>query len=446
METATLDGFEVLRTIGEGGYSKVKLVQDESNRKYAAKIFKEVSSENLERHEDSLLNEINSLKKISHPNVLTFIKYQEQGRYVRKNRSKTVNYLLMEVCEKGSLFDFIFKNGPMDERLCRFYFRQLLDAVEACHNAGICHRDIKPENVLFTSDYNLKLADLGFSISTRGRNGTGYLGSTVGTGGYMAPEILLSRPYKGQEVDIFSLGVVLFIMRSYNPPFIKASLTDPYYRLLINDESRFWSVCLRNKSPDHFSTNLRKLIKEMLSFNPEDRPTIQSIKSSPWYQGLAIGPLIDYQNAAGENIVTVKQLIDKSRPQNMIRNYRSSFKLKTLSIFNEDYIIPEIKEEDFNLLKYSKITTNLEPNNLITALTNAFSELKATYSEISPELKISVSIEDIDLEFKMKFFRYGEDIVVYMHKKKGSEYEFIPAIYAIEDSIKSMEEYLDGYF
>lgn len=446
METATLDNLIVLSTIGEGGYSKVKLVQDEFSRKYAAKIFKEVSSENLERHEDSLLNEINSLKKINHPNVLTFIKYQEQGRYIRKNHSKNVNYMLMEVCEKGSLFDFIFKNGPMDERLCRFYFRQLVDAVEACHNAGICHRDIKPENILFTSDYNLKLADLGFSINTRGRNGTGYLGSTVGTGGYMAPEIHLSRPYKGQEVDIFSLGVVLFIMRSYNPPFIKASLTDPYYRLLMNDESRFWSICLRNKSSDHFSTNFRKLIKELLSFNPEDRPTIQSIKSSPWFQGLTIGPLIEVQNQSGENIVTVKQLIGKSHPQNIVRNYRSSYKLKTLSIFNDDYIIPEIKEEDFNLLRYSKIRTNLEPNSLITSLINAFSQLKATYSEISPELKISVNIEDVDLEFKMKFFRYGEDIVVYMHKKKGSEYDLIPVIYAVEDSIKGMEEYLDGCF
>lgn len=444
METITLDNFTVLRTIGEGGYSKVKLVEDESNRKFAAKILKPGASDNLERQEDSLINEINSLKKINHPNVLSFIKYQEQGRYTKKNQVKTVNYLLMELCEKGSLFDFIFKNGPMDERLCRFYFKQLVDAVEACHNAGICHRDIKPENILFTSDYNLKLADLGFSISTRGRNGTGYLGSMVGTGGYMAPEINLGRPYKGEEVDVFSLGVVLYIMRSYNPPFIKAALTDPYYRLLINDESRFWSISLRNKSPEHFSINFKKLIKDLLSINPEDRPSIQSIRSSPWYQGLCIGPLIEIQNPSGENLITVKQLIGTNRPQNVIRNYRSGFTLKTLSIFNEDYIIPLIKEEDFNLLKYSKIVTKLEPNNLITALTNSFSELKATHSEFSPELKISVNVEDVDLEFKMKFFKFGVDIVVYLQKKKGNEFDFIPALLVIEENIKSMEEFLDS--
>ena len=442
METILLDNYTVLRTIGEGGYSKVKLVQDESNRKFAAKILKQGASDNLERQEDSLLNEINSLKKVNHPNVLSFIKYQEHGRYIKKNQVKTVNYLLMEVCEKGSLFDFIFKNGPMDERLCRFYFKQLVDAVDACHSVGICHRDIKPENILFTSDYNLKLADLGFSMSTRGRNGTGYLGSIVGTGGYMAPEIHLGRPYKGEEVDVFALGVVLYIMRSYNPPFIKAALTDPYYRLLINDEPRFWSISLRNKSPDHFSANFKKLIKDLLSINPEDRPTIQSIRSSPWYQGLCIGPLMEIPGSSGENLITVKQLMDKTRPQNAIRNYRSGFTLKTLSIFNDDYIIPLIKDEDFILLKYSKIMTKLEPNNLVTALTNSFNELKATYSEINAELKISVNLEDLDLEFKMKFFKYEEDIVVYLQKKKGNEFDFIPALLVIEENIKSMEEFL----
>jgi serine/threonine protein kinase len=98
----------------------------------------------------------------------------------------------------------------------------------------------------------------------------------------MAPEILLHKLYCGQEADVFSLGVVLFIMRSYNPPFVKAMLSDAYYSALINSEGEFWKLNLERKSPDHFSRTFRILIKELLEHKPKNRYTLEDIKAAEW--------------------------------------------------------------------------------------------------------------------------------------------------------------------
>ena len=424
----------------------MKLVQSETGQKFAAKILRDLPPDLNDRQTDSLLNELNSMKMIRHPNVLSFLKYQENGRYSKKGRVKAVNYILLELCEKGSLFDFIMKNGFMDETLCRFYFRQILEAVEACHASGICHRDIKPENVLFDQEYSLKLSDLGFSISTRGRNGTGYLGSDIGTGSYMAPEIQLGLAYKGEQIDVFSLGVVLFIMRSYNPPFVKASMTDIYYKLLIENEDYFWAICLKNKAADHFSPEFRKLIKGMLAYNPEERWTVRDIKACPWYRGQVSGPLMEISGSSGETLIKVTAPKRRGRARqaaHTVRCYRDFLKIKTTSLFNEDYIIPNILDDEFRFLRYSNICTNLEPNSIISVLNIFFEELKATYPEITPELKVKVACLDPEIEFRLKFFRYEGEIVVYMQKIKGNEFEFIKAFDRLEEIIRDTERYFD---
>src|SRR5574343_257164 len=101
MERSYLDEYLVLKTLGEGGFSKVKLVQDPQKQKFAVKILKEHLSSMSERHESSLLNEVNNLKRIHHANVLGFIKFQESGRYTKRRREKRVTYIIMELCENG---------------------------------------------------------------------------------------------------------------------------------------------------------------------------------------------------------------------------------------------------------------------------------------------------------------------------------------------------------
>jgi serine/threonine protein kinase len=284
MENNVLDNYIVLRTLGTGGYCKVKLVEDVHGRKFAAKLLKNSVPEKLENIEHYLQKEIQIVKQLNHINIIRIHSINKNGVYRKPNRApRHVAYMIMEFCKNGSLFDAILSNGFMTEEIARMYFKKLVSALEHCHNQGIAHRDIKLENVLFDKNFNIKLIDFGFATRCGDPGKKLVLTSSVGTRGFMAPEVLLRKPYCGQEADVFSLGVVLFIMRSYNPPFVKAMLNDPYYSALINNEEEFWKLNSERKAPDHFSRSFRILIKGMLEHYPENRYTLEDIKASEWF-------------------------------------------------------------------------------------------------------------------------------------------------------------------
>jgi len=141
----------------------------------------------------------------------------------------------------GELFDYIANTGAFDEPVCLFYFKQMLQGVHYIHSRGFSHRDLKPENILLDKNFNIKIVDFGFACPLQGRDGSGINHSLIGTPGYMAPEILLKKPYQGQSVDLFALGVILFAMRSGNAPFDSASKDDRFYQLLATNRSDlFW--------------------------------------------------------------------------------------------------------------------------------------------------------------------------------------------------------------
>lgn len=442
MDSGTLDNYKVLQTLGSGGFSKVKLVEDENGSKFAAKILKNLGSQMQERVQDSILSEVNNLKKLNHPNVLNLVAIKENGVYVKKRNSppRVVTYLIMELCPNGTLFDYVFKHGYMEESTARFYFRQILSALEACHNARICHRDIKPENVLFDEEYNVKLSDFGFSISMLGRSGSGFLGSEVGTQGYMAPEMALHKPYRGEMVDIFSLGVVLFIMRSYNPPFIKASLIDPYYSMLVNKEQKFWEFCCKNKSQDHFSPAFKRLIRGMLTYDPADRYSINDIKRSDWYNGPCVRPVMNLVALpdSEKTRASIDKLVGVDRTKYSGRMYRAPFNMRTSSILNDDYLIRNITKEEIQYFKYSCILTPLEPNTIIDALVGLFEETGSTFTPVTNELMMKVMTNE--LEYKMNFYRYEGQLVIYMRKLKGNEFDMHDVFVKLFDSIKDKEK------
>lgn len=111
------------------------------------------------------------------------------------------------------------------------------------HKAGVAHRDLKPENLMLTSDFQLKIADFGFAAPIEGRDGSGTLSTQLGTESYMAPEIHLGKPYTGAGVDLFASAIILFIMLSQRPPFSRAEVSDPHYRLLVGDKANvFWQA------------------------------------------------------------------------------------------------------------------------------------------------------------------------------------------------------------
>jgi serine/threonine protein kinase len=232
---------------------------------------------------DLVMNEIEIMKDLDHPNIVKLLDYSEEAEYKRPNGTKVkVFYLALELVSGGELFDFIAETGRFTEEVARYFFHQMIAGLEYLHTQGISHRDIKPENMMLDADYNLKIADFGFS-SSQALNET-----KRGTDGYMAPEIYKGIEYSGQCVDLFATGIILFIMVSQHPPFNAASAKDPHYKLLsTNRHDVFWKIHTKRKPGgiDFFSESFRDLVSAMLSYNPHERPSLAEIKSHEWYNG-----------------------------------------------------------------------------------------------------------------------------------------------------------------
>lgn len=119
----------------------------------------------------------------------------------------------MDFASEGEIFDIISNTGAFSEETARYYFIQIIAALNYMHNtAGICHRDLKPENILMDANFNIKIADFGFAIPLEGHNGNGKLQSYKGTLGYMPPEQHARKSYSGKSADLFAASVVLFMM------------------------------------------------------------------------------------------------------------------------------------------------------------------------------------------------------------------------------------------
>jgi serine/threonine protein kinase len=128
-----------------------------------------------------------------------------------------------------------------------------MNAVHYMHERGIAHRDIKPENILLTENYTLKLADFGFATPLIGKDKSGVLHTKLGTEGYMAPEIQ-TKNYEGAKADIFSCGVILFIMYTASPPFERSVPGDPYYKLIKDkNHTAFWNFHSKRRPAGFFS-------------------------------------------------------------------------------------------------------------------------------------------------------------------------------------------------
>lgn len=204
----------------------------------------------------------------------------------KKNGTQVqVAYIAQEMISGGELFDYVANSGAFSEQICKYYFKQMLQGIHYIHSKGFSHRDLKPENILLDKLYDVKIVDFGFACPLEGRDGTGTNTSMIGTPGYMAPEILSRQPYQGQVVDLFALGVILFILYSGHPPFSVASEEDNYYKLIATNRSDlFWKAhSSPSRKPEGFySEEFKDLITCMLQFHPHQRLCIADIIGHPW--------------------------------------------------------------------------------------------------------------------------------------------------------------------
>ncbi|PNY01619.1 CBL-interacting serine/threonine-protein kinase 3 [Trifolium pratense] len=250
--------YEVGRTIGEGTFAKVKFARNsQTNEPVALKI---LDKEKVLKHKmaEQIKREIATMKLIKHPNVVRL--YEVMG-------SRTKIYIVLEFVTGGGLFDKIVNHGRMSEHEARRYFQQLINVVDYCHSRGVYHRDLKPENLLLDSFGNLKVSDFGLSALSQQVRDDGLLHTTCGTPNYVAPEVLNDRGYDGATADLWSCGVILFVLVAGYLPFDDPNLMELYKKISSAD-----FTC-----PPWLSFSARKLITRILDPNPMTKIAVDQI-------------------------------------------------------------------------------------------------------------------------------------------------------------------------
>ena len=280
--------FYIMKLIGQGQYSRVYLSLGKDDQHYAIKIFKDIESF---RNETSRLSDL-----IPSKHIVKLYSYGEgilergYSIYSYKlfnhfNGNDIIRYAIFEYLHNGELFNYVLKiKRRLPEDISRKLFYDLIKAVETCHKCGIIHGDIKLENILLSSNYNVKLIDFGFAK----RIDEGLVSSLMGTKGYAAPECFTSSSmeYEGIPTDIFSLGVVLFLLVMGFYPFEKPNFTDNRYKFIMKkDFNGFWKKCekLLGETNCIISPEFKNLFEKMVCYQAKERITINEIKSHPWF-------------------------------------------------------------------------------------------------------------------------------------------------------------------
>merc|ERR1712113_1038102 len=177
-----------------------------------------------------------------------------------------------EFVQGGLLFDLCQTMGCMGEDAGRFFLHQMLDSVDYMHNRKVVHRDLKLENILVDDNLNLKVADFGFACYKN----IDALRSYRGTMTYMAPEIKEGKTYSGKQVDMFSIGVILFIIVQGIFPFKEARKEEYFYNLLLSGKlDTYW----KKTGGENLSDDFKDLVLKMFNYNGKKRPTIEELKN-----------------------------------------------------------------------------------------------------------------------------------------------------------------------
>ncbi|CAH2069536.1 unnamed protein product [Thlaspi arvense] len=258
------DKYEVGRLLGQGTFAKVYYGRSvDTNQSVAIKMIDKEKVMKVGLMEQ-IKREISVMRIAKHPNVVEL--YEVMA-------TKTRIYFVMEYCKGGELFNKVAKGKLRDDTAWK-YFYQLINAVDFCHSRQVYHRDIKPENLLLDDNENLKVSDFGLSALADCKRQDGLLHTTCGTPAYVAPEVINRKGYDGTKADIWSCGVVLFVLLAGYLPFHDSNLMEMYRKI---GKAEF-------KAPSWFAPEVRRLLCKMLDPNPETRITIAKIRESSWFR------------------------------------------------------------------------------------------------------------------------------------------------------------------
>ncbi|KAL5707519.1 cAMP-dependent protein kinase [Ranunculus cassubicifolius] len=263
-QAVLLGRYEIGKLLGVGTFAKVYHARNiKTNEHVAIKVLdkEKILKGGLISH---IKREISILRRVRHPNIVQLFEVMA---------TKAKIYFVMEYVRGGELFNKVQK-GRLKEDAARKYFQQLISAVEFCHSRGVFHRDLKPENLLLDENGDLKVSDFGLSAVSEQMKTDGLFHTFCGTPAYVAPEVLGRKGYEAAKVDIWSCGVILFVLMAGYLPFQDQNIM-VMYKKIYRGEFR---------CPRWFSPDLTRLLSRLLDINPMTRITIPEIMENKWFK------------------------------------------------------------------------------------------------------------------------------------------------------------------
>ncbi|XP_057469596.1 calcium-dependent protein kinase 11-like isoform X1 [Actinidia eriantha] len=389
------DHYILGKKLGQGQFGTTYLCTEKSTgTQYACKSIPKRKLLCREDYDD-VWREIQIMHHLSeHTNVVRIKGTYEDNVFV---------HLVMELCAGGELFDRIVQKGHYSERKATQLIKTIVGVVEACHSLGVMHRDLKPENFLFDSsheDAKLKATDFGLSIFYKPGQ---YFSDVVGSPYYVAPEVL--HKYYGPEIDVWSAGVILYILLSGVPPFWAETDSGIFRQILkgkIDFESEPWP---------NISESAKDLIQKMLCRDPRKRISAHEVLCHPW--------IVDDRLAPDKPL--------DSAVLSRLKQFSAMNKLKKMAL---RVIAERLSEEEIGGLKQLFKMIDTDNSGTIT-----FEELKAGLKRVGSELmeseiKALMNAADIDNSGTID---YGEFIAATLHLNKMEREENLIAAFSFFD-------------
>lgn len=407
-ENVLMQRYELGRLLGQGNFAKVYYGR---NLKVGGSVaIKLIDKNKIMRTGlmEQIRREISVMRLVKHPNIVQLHEVMA---------TKTKIYFIMEYVKGGELFDRIAR-GRLREERARKLFQQLISAVNFCHNQGVYHRDLKPENILLDGNGNLKVSDFGLSALVDSKRQDGLLHTTCGTPAYVSPEVISKQGYDGAKADIWSCGVVLFVLVAGYLPFQDSNLMEMYRKI---GKAQY-------KCPNWFTLELRKLLQRILDPNCVTRISMPEIMESPWFKNQNLGEKNGGYSDSNDMIcIHLNSISSKGKSNQDSANHSNMNAFDIISLasgFNLSGLFSKIKEKTHhNVVK--RFTCWQKTSDIVTKLEEIANKLEFKVSKDNGGLKIE-DFKNESIEIDVEIFQITSSIhIVELKMMKGdiSEYQ-----------------------
>ncbi len=375
--------------LGEGAFASVYLVENRITESIRAMKIINKSAECTEQEEQEIINEINILRAMDHPNILKIFEFYS---------NKDSYSIITEYCSGGELFNEIKENGPFDEKYSAFVMYQIFSAINYCHSMKIMHRDLKPENILIM-DRNrngfprIKICDFGTSLMVEKG---GIQKKIVGSSYYIAPEVLKNN--YNEKCDIWSCGVILYILLSGKPPFngdddneVMANVTTGQYDLHCAPFNRI-------------SNSAKDLIKKLLIMDKDKRINAQEALNHIWFKEKKVKEL--YNQIKDENII--KKLL------NNLKKYKRESIIQETALAYLVHNFPQMNDVINACKLFSQIDVNGDGK---VTQKELYKGLKTKINSPTLEKDVAAIYKNLDMD-NNGFIEYEEFVRAAVSKEK----------------------------